>query len=252
MKCYGLTDRGLKRRSNQDFFRIHSSKRYTAAVVCDGMGGAKGGLTASRTAAVAFMKNLRSSMAGFNPDLVTTGDLERILATALTAANTAVYEKAGTSEALEGMGTTLVAFLHAAGKTVVVNTGDSRLYASKDGNLRQITKDHSFVQYLVDTGIITPAQAEHHPQKNIILKVIGVNEHAEYDIFTLSDYDNLLLCTDGLVNMVSFEELSQILTGDLNLETKVERLINLANERGGYDNITAVIFQRKDEKVSNG
>lgn len=247
MKCFGRTDRGMKRRSNQDYFRIYMSKRYCAAVVCDGMGGAKGGSTASRVAAVAFMKALKAALAGCELGRMTSGDFERVLVNSLTAANTAVYEKAGTSEAFEGMGTTLVAFLYAAGKTFAVNTGDSRLYASKGGRTEQITKDHSFVQYLVDTGTITRAQAEHHPQKNIILKVVGVNEHAECDVYAIPDYDNLLMCTDGLSNMVSCDEISSILTGDLDNETKVGILIDLANERGGPDNITAVVFQRKDE-----
>lgn len=247
MKCFGRTDKGIKRKTNQDFFRIFSSKRYHAAVVCDGMGGAKGGSTASRVAVAAFMKTLRASLAERELERMTSGDFERVLINALSAANTAVYEKAGTGESLEGMGTTLVAFLYAAGKTLVVNTGDSRLYASKGGKIEQITKDHSFVQYLVDTGIITQSEAENHPQKNIILKVVGVNEHAECDVYTVSDYDNLLLCTDGLSNMISCDEISSILTGDLDCETKVGILIDLANERGGFDNITAVIFQRKDE-----
>ena len=252
MKCYGLTDKGIKRKANQDFFRIYASKRYIASVVCDGMGGAKGGLTASRTAAITFMKTLRGYLSRMNPERTTTGDLERVMINAVTEANTAVYEKAGTSDTLEGMGTTLVAFLYAGGKTIVINTGDSRLYASKGDKTKQVTKDHSFVQYLVDTGIIAPTQAEPHPQKNIIINVKAENEHAECDVFTLSDYDSLLLCTDGLVNMISFEEISSVMESELDVESKVETLITLANDRGGFDNITAVIFQRKDENVSNG
>jgi protein phosphatase len=177
---------------------------------------------------------------------MTSGDLEKVLVNSLTEANSAVYMKAGTSESLEGMGTTLVAFLCAAGRTLVINTGDSRLYASKGSKTEQITKDHSFVQYLVDTGSITRTEAETHPQKNIILKVVGVNEHAECDVFTVADYDGLLLCTDGLSNMISADEISSVLTGELDCETKVNILIDLANERGGADNITAVVFQRKD------
>ncbi len=252
MKCYGRTDKGMKRRSNQDCFRIHSSKRYCVAVVCDGMGGAKGGSVASRVAAIAFMKAIKSSLAAREIERMTSGDFERVLINSLSAANAAVYEKAGTSEAYEGMGTTLVAFLYAAGKTYAVNTGDSRLYASKGNKTEQITKDHSFVQYLVDTGIITKAEAERHPQKNIILKVVGVNEHAECDVFSVPDYDNLLLCTDGLSNTVGCDEIAEVLTGELDCETQVDILIDLANERGGSDNITAVVFQRKDEIQLNG
>lgn len=247
MKCFGRTDKGMKRKSNQDSFRIFASKRYVAAVVCDGMGGAKGGSTASKLAVATFMRTLRATLANCEPDRMTSGDFEKVLVNSLTEANSAVYMKAGTSESLEGMGTTLVAFLCAAGRTLVINTGDSRLYASKGGKTEQITKDHSFVQYLVDTGSITRAEAETHPQKNIILKVVGVNEHAECDVFTVADYDSLLLCTDGLSNMVSTDEISSLLTGELDCETKVNILIDLANERGGADNITAVVFQRKDD-----
>ncbi len=247
MVCTGISDIGLKRKSNQDCFRIHITKRYTAAVVCDGMGGAKGGSTASRTAASAFMKSVKSSFAQLDLDRVTTGDIDRILANSLNLANTAVYEKAGTSDSYEGMGTTLVAAVCIGAKAYIVNTGDSRLYSVKDEQITQITKDHSFVQYLVDSGAITENEAADHPQKNIILKVVGVSESTECDVFNVSDFDYLLLCTDGLSNAVSKEEMLNVLTDGLDDGTKLNILKELANERGGTDNITAVIFDRKGQ-----
>lgn len=247
MLCNGVTDIGLKRKSNQDCFRIHTTKRYTAAVVCDGMGGAKGGSTASRTAAAVFMKSLRSSLAAIDPERVTTGDIDRILANSLNLANTAVYEKAGTSDAYEGMGTTLVAAVCMGGKAYVVNTGDSRLYAVKGEKITQVTKDHSFVQFLVDSGAISEREAANHPQKNIILKVVGVSESTECDVFNITDFDYLLLCTDGLSNVVSKEEMLNVLTDGLDDTTKLNILIDLANERGGADNITAVVFDGKGQ-----
>lgn len=262
MKCFGMTDKGQKRRSNQDSYKILMSKRqrYCAAVVCDGMGGAKGGYTAARIASATFMRVIKASLSGLTPERmerVTSGDLERVLINAHSAANAAVYEKAGTSEAYEGMGTTLVAFLHAADRTVVINTGDSRLYAANKDKTEQITKDHSFVQYLLDMGVITALEAENHPQKNIILKVVGINEQAEFDTFSIKEYDRLLLCSDGLSNAVTREEIAAVLYDGENgsgvdCETQVDILIKLAKERGGSDNITAVVFQRKDEVRSNG
>ena len=246
MRCFGKTDKGLKRKTNQDFFRIFMCKTYALAVVCDGMGGAKGGSTASRTAAVEFMKSVRNALTLSDMNRITSGDIERILVNSLNKANAAVYEKAGTSDALDGMGTTLVGFLYCHGKTFVINTGDSRLYAFLGGKATQITKDHSFVQYLVDNGTISELEAENHPQKNIILKVIGVNESAECDVFTVDDYDYLLLCSDGLSNLVTKDEMANIVTEEMDEETKVNILIDLANERGGSDNITAVVFRRND------
>ena len=247
MRCFGKTDKGLKRKTNQDFFRIFMCKTYALAVVCDGMGGAKGGSTASRTAAVEFMKSVKNSLSTSDMKRITSGDIERILVNSLNKANAAVYEKAGTSESLDGMGTTLVAFVYCRGKTLVINTGDSRLYAFRNGKATQITKDHSFVQYLVYNGKISEAEAENHPQKNIILKVVGVNEGAECDVFTVDDYDYLLLCTDGLSNLVTGDEMTNIVTEEMDEETKVNILIDLANERGGADNITAVVFRRNDD-----
>ena len=247
MICSGITDIGQKRKSNQDCFRICATKRYTAAVVCDGMGGAKGGSTASRTAAAAFMKSVRSSLSSLDRERSTTGDIDRILVNALNLANTAVYEKAGTSDSYEGMGTTLVAALCMEGKAFVVNTGDSRLYAAKDGEIRQVTKDHSFVQFLVDSGVINESEAANHPQKNIILKVVGVSESTECDVFNVPEFDYLLLCSDGLSNVISKEEMLDVLYDGLDCSTKLNILINTANERGGADNITAVIFDRKGQ-----
>lgn len=247
MLCNGITNIGLKRKSNQDCFRIHSTKRYTAAVVCDGMGGAKGGSTASRTAATAFMKSLRTSLASLDFDRFTTGDIDRILANSLNLANTAVYEKAGTNDSYEGMGTTLVGAVCIGDRAYIVNTGDSRLYAVKGEEIRQITKDHSFVQYLIDSGAISELEAANHPQKNIILKVVGVAESTECDVFNITDFDYLLLCTDGLSNVVSKEEMLNVLTDGLDDVTKLNILVEVANERGGADNITAVVFDGKEQ-----
>lgn len=247
MVCSGRTDIGLKRKSNQDCFRIHATKRYTAAVVCDGMGGAKGGSVASRTAAAAFMKNIKTSFASLDKERMTTGDIDRILVNALNLANTAVYEKAGTSDSYEGMGTTLVAAVCMDGKAYIVNTGDSRLYAVRGGEIVQVTKDHSFVQFLVDSGAISESEAANHPQKNIILKVVGVSESTECDVFNLASFDYLLLCTDGLSNLVSKEEIFDILTNGLDDDTKLNILIDIANERGGSDNITAVVLDGKGQ-----
>lgn len=245
MKCYGRTDRGIKRKSNQDCFRIKNGKGYTFAVVCDGMGGVNGGSVASKTAAETFMRSVIQYADSLDFTRITTGDYERMLINAVYDANTAVYEKAAASEMLEGMGTTLVGFFATDEKAFAVNTGDSRLYAVTKDEINQVTHDHSFVQHMVDTGAITEEQAKHHPQKNLILKVVGVNENVECDVFSIADFDTLLLCTDGLTNMVDDEEILNILSNNSDEEEQTQLLIDLANERGGLDNITAVVFRRK-------
>ncbi|MEG1742658.1 MAG: Stp1/IreP family PP2C-type Ser/Thr phosphatase [Clostridia bacterium] len=246
MLCVGKTDVGRKRKNNQDSFKIYSSRQYTAAVVCDGMGGAKGGSVASSLASGTFMKSLKSALAKINFETITSGDLERILINAFDDANRAVFDRASMDTDLEGMGTTFVAFVCTEAETMVINVGDSRLYAIVNGKMNQITKDHSFVQYLIDNEQITIEQAKNHPNKNIILRAVGVNDYVECDVFRLKNYDMLLLCTDGLTNMVDDQKIESILANDGNFNTKENILLDIANENGGVDNITVVIFCRKD------
>lgn len=247
MNYGGKTDIGVKRKNNQDSYAVFSKNGYFCAIVCDGMGGAKGGNVASGLAVKTFISVIKKAFSVKNADDYLEADVRRLLKNALEEANQAVYEKALTDIELEGMGTTLVAVLSCLCGTFAVNVGDSRLYRQLDGEIRQISTDHSFVQYLIEKGEITPEEAVNHPNKNIILRALGVNDRVEGDFYRIDNYDRLLLCTDGLTNHVPDQRIGQIISGEYipkqtSYKTRAERLVFEANEGGGSDNITAVLI----------
>ena len=247
MKYGGKTDVGAKRKNNQDSYAVFSKSGYFCAIVCDGMGGAKGGNVASGLAVKTFASIVKKAFSAINADDYDEFKIKRLLKTAVDETNFAVYQKSLTSSEYEGMGTTLVAVIGCLCGTFAVNIGDSRLYRQIDGVLQQISTDHSFVQYLIEKGDLSPAEANNHPNKNIILRAIGVNESVEGDYFRIDNYDRLLLCTDGLTNHVSDERISTIISGaystkSSSLKARTDLLIKEANDGGGLDNITAVLI----------
>ena len=196
MKAYGKTDKGLVRANNQDTFRVDVPESGMGfLVLCDGMGGARGGREASMSACDVIEHIFHEQYAQCLP-----GDEEKFLKRALTGANRFVFQKASREEELAGMGTTAVCALVRGGNAFICHAGDSRAYLVRDGRLTQLTHDHSYVQELVDCGTITQEQAEHHPQKNIITRALGVDYRLEPEFTTvaLRAGDVLLLCTDGL------------------------------------------------------
>ncbi len=246
MKYGGRTDVGIKRKNNQDSYAVFSKSGYFCAIVCDGMGGANGGNVASGLAVKTFASCIKRGFALKNPDDFDEFEIKRFLKSAVNETNYVVYEKSLSSPELEGMGTTLVAVIGCLCGTFAVNIGDSRLYRQLDGVLQQVSTDHSFVQYLIDKGDLKPEDAANHPNKNIILRAIGVNEMVEGDYFRIDNYDRLLLCTDGLTNHVNDKRIEKILSGEYTtkpttLKMRADALINEANEGGGLDNITAVL-----------
>lgn len=251
MKYSGKTDIGLKRKNNQDSFIIVSKKNFLSAVVCDGMGGARGGNIASDLAVKAYTKAIKVSMADITDSVIAEEDAEHIIKNAVEKANSVVFETSNGDNNLEGMGTTLVSVLISGDRAVVANIGDSRLYTYKNGMLKQITNDHSFVQYLLDKGSINKEEAKSHPNRNIILRALGVSEKVEPEMFVLKDedYDILLLCSDGLTTHLSDAEISDIIEENssktISLKKKAESLIEKANYRGGVDNITAVLIGKE-------
>lgn len=237
----GKSDIGKRRTSNQDSFSIVTLPGGCCLLtVCDGMGGANGGNVASELACSVFTETVKG---GFSPDMA---DRSALLKNAVAAANTAVYEAAASDEDLRGMGTTLVsALVSPDGSVTAINVGDSRLYCIDSGELRQITRDHSYVQYLVDMGQLTVSEAENASIKNIIIRSVGNEEESNPDLFTLrlSQGSYILLCSDGLTNCVSKADIAASVSAETQreLDACAENLISLANNGGGIDNITVIL-----------
>jgi protein phosphatase len=251
LRICGNTDVGKKRKNNQDYFLIYNGRDYVSAVICDGMGGAAGGNVASRLACEIYQETLSSSLKGVNLYTITREDIIKILRLSVVCANKAVYAKAQTDNECYGMGTTLVAFFSCPAINVAVNVGDSRLYTVSNRMAIQITKDHSLVQMLVDNGALSEKEALLHPKKNIILRALGVDDMVEPDMFFNIEFDYILLCSDGLSNFVSRRDMEEIIYTKsrwgrkITDEKRVKMLIDLANKKGGTDNITAVLIGKE-------
>ncbi len=250
MKGYGITDVGRKRLVNQDSFASFELENGCfTAVVCDGMGGAAGGGIASSIAKDIFLSALEKRLKSYFTDGCTEGEpavaLPRYLSEAVAESNGFTYDLSVRDPGLKGMGTTLVSALVYKDNAYVCNVGDSRLYALIGKEVSQITKDHSYVQELIDRGRISKQQAKESAQKNIITRAVGVDTTVASDTFVLplEGISYILLCTDGLSNHLEPDDLGKIILSDvLSLEKKVKTLIDLANSRGGNDNITAYLI----------
>ncbi len=249
MKLAGKTDVGRVRQENQDDYRAGELPGGAVwALVCDGMGGAKGGREASQGACNVIENFFQEQYAQCG-----AGQEEPFLKKALLYANRFVFQKAAHEEALAGMGTTAVCALVRSGNVYLCHAGDSRAYLIRDGKLTQLTHDHSYVQELVDCGTITEEEAEHHPQKNIITKALGVDYRLEpeFTAAKLKREDRLLLCTDGLTNMVPVEEMEELLAQGAFYDLP-DSLIEAANAHGGSDNITALLLAVEPTEVEHG
>ncbi len=254
----GKSDVGMRRQINQDSFRCISiwGGEATLLVVCDGMGGHKAGEVASRNAVELFCSEIVASPCFAETPEAILDFVRRLMVTAASKANTVTRHLAHEYEEYSGMGTTLVAALVYRGYLYSINVGDSRLYIVTKYDAYQVTKDHSFVQYLLDNGKLTPEEAQNYPQKNVITRAIGVADKLEVDFFyaPLAPWEHgyLLLCSDGLTNYADNQILVDILHGSMarsrqnpeaELGKKAEMLIAYANAKGGSDNITAVLAQ---------
>ena len=239
MKVYGQTHIGLVRENNQDaleYGTLSNTAQY--AVVCDGMGGANGGNIASKIAVEVIGSRIRDGYReNQNP-----GSVEHLLTSAMATANAGVYDRAQRDAELSGMGTTVVAVITCEHTAYISHVGDSRLYLYRDGNLSQVTRDHSVVQDLIESGQITEEEARSHPRKNYITRALGVvsEEYGEYDELELMTGDRLLLCTDGLTNEVEHAAICAFLT--LPAEEAAQALIRAALDDGGMDNITVTLM----------
>ncbi len=240
MQSWGLTDPGCVRKQNQDAFRIEQLDRNTLlCVVCDGMGGAKSGNVASSLAVEVFAEEIRRC---WKPGMA-SDRIDQMLRSAVKLANFTVYDQAAQIEEFSGMGTTLVAALVRDGNATLVNVGDSRVYGINRSGIHLLTKDHSLVQMMVDRGDLTPEVAKSYPGKNLITRAIGTEPLVMCDIYhkEVSKGDYLLLCTDGLSNVMDDQEILFEVVHGVNKQHCCHRLLAIAKNRGAPDNVTSVL-----------
>lgn len=246
LRSYAITDIGLGRQLNQDFiFRsdMPVGNLPNVYIVADGMGGHKAGDFASRYAVETIVDEIKSSEEKEPAD---------ILRKAIIKANAYTRQKSAEDDRLAGMGTTVVIATCIGQNIEVANVGDSRLYLVND-KIEQITIDHSLVEEMVRNGSIDRDAARNHPKKNIITRAIGAQDIVEADFFKLEINvgDMVLLCSDGLTNMVEDENIQHILKGEGSLKEKAEELVRAANNNGGKDNISLIIIEQSADEVEN-
>ena len=241
IKAYAKSDVGKIREMNQDYYYISNSlDEIQLYMLADGMGGYNGGEIASRLAIQSAKSYIENNFKSIEKD---KDSIIQLLGSSMEYANMVVYEKSKENKDLEGMGTTLEIVLIYNNKAYIGHIGDSRIYRIRKTFIRKLTQDHSYVQKLVKDGQITPEQAEHHPKKNMLMKALGCNAFVEPDVMVkgfLKD-DIIVMCSDGLTNLVSQEEIYN--NAKENIEQATKDLVDMANERGGYDNITLVIIR---------
>ncbi len=240
MQAWGLTDPGMVRSQNQDDYAIVKLGRdQLLAIVCDGMGGARSGNIASKMAVEIFSEEVkRTARSGMKQEKVDTMFRE-----ALELANKAVYEQSQLSEEYKGMGTTMVAALFQKDHVTILNVGDSRAYLFNQDGGHSITTDHSLVEMMVQRGELTPEAAKYHPGKNLITRAVGTETTVDCDLFhlELKKGDNILLCSDGLSNLMSDQEILFEVIHGVNKSDCCQRLMKIANYRGSPDNVTIVL-----------
>lgn len=237
MQSFSMTDIGRKRQLNQDYVFASDEgvgKLHNLFIVADGMGGHNAGDFASKYAVETVVREIKGS--------VETKTF-RIIGKAVRIANELIRERAKEDINLYGMGTTIVIASIENHQLQIANVGDSRLYVIND-EIRQITRDHSLVEEMVRMGGMTPETARNHPDKNIITRAVGARDSVEVDFFTedLNRGDIVLMCSDGLTNMLRDEEIKQIVNGEGTLEERAKALILKANENGGKDNIAVILI----------
>ena len=249
MKIAAITDIGSCRQENQDNYCAQQLPGGTAwGIVCDGMGGVNGGRIAAHIATDTmqqyFARQMRSLQPGVEKSFIMRG---------FYITNRAVYEKATSDPEMMGMGTTGVCAYAGGGLAHVVHAGDSRAYLFHEGEMRQITRDHSMVQQLVDSGKITREQAAQHPKKNLITRALGVSANIvpEYNRCEIEVGDILLLCSDGLTNMISDEEIALVLR-EVPFFEAPSILVDRALQAGGQDNITVLLMGVEITEVNHG
>ena len=239
IKSYAITDIGRKRQLNQDFIYLSETpigNLPNVFIVADGMGGHNAGDYASRYAVETVVEEIGAS---FEKNPV------KIMGRAIDKANAMIRQRAREDVSLNGMGTTMVIATCMGKYLEVANVGDSRLYVVHENRIEQVTQDHSLVEEMVRMGGIDRASARNHPDKNIITRAIGARDYIEADFFNLElqTGDMILLCSDGLTNMIEDDVIYRILTNGRSLKNRVEELVETANQNGGKDNISVIVIE---------
>lgn len=238
MHVWGITHRGAVRQQNQDSYASqHLDDGRVIALVCDGMGGARAGNIASSMAVETFMNRFLA--------LHDNGDDQERMRDAASLANSEVFHRAASDENCAGMGTTIVAALAGDSEAIILNEGDSRAYHINQNGITLVTRDHSLVEDMVERGELTREQARIHPHKNLITRALGAEPVLLADCFhqPLRDGDYLLLCSDGLSNVVTEQEiLYEVIHGGQE-ETCCQRLLDITLHRGAPDNVTVVLIR---------
>lgn len=238
IKTFSMTDVGKKRPVNQDYVFTQESplgNLPNVFIVADGMGGHNAGDYASKMAVETIVEEIEKS---FEKNPV------RILGKAIESANNKILATALANPTLEGMGTTVVAATCMGRFLQIANVGDSRLYVVNKG-IKQITRDHSLVEEMVRMGGLGKEEARNHPKKNIITRAVGATDYVEPEFFSveLDEGDMVLMCTDGLTNMLEDEEIRMILNGARDIVEKASKLVDAANKNGGNDNISVILIE---------
>jgi protein phosphatase len=244
MYGYGKVDIGVTRAINQDSVGWSNARIGVFPnlyMVADGMGGHNAGEIASKLAVDLIYRRIMEYQL---PYLVGADQFLDIMVNAVQDAGAEIYRMAEGDQNLKGMGTTLTACVIAEGKGIVTHIGDSRLYVIRKSDMIQVTKDHSFVEELFLQGQISKEEARNHPNKNVLTRVLGIPENGKIDgmVFETTGIESILLCSDGLTNMVDDASIERIIRGAGFVEGRVQSLINEANHRGGHDNIAAIII----------
>ena len=242
LKICSRSDKGPVRKNNQD--SVYTSDApigdlLNVFIVADGMGGHTAGELASSIAINTMLDSLRVSN-DKNPAVS--------LKKAVRSANTAVFEKSLSIDCADGMGTTIVACTFIENVVQAVNVGDSRMYVINAGSIKQVTVDHSLVEEMIRRGGLTRDKARSHPEKNVITRAVGIKPEVEPDVFTsiLESGDTVLLCTDGLTNMVTDSRIKQIILGSKDVVDAADKLVSEANENGGLDNVSVVLIKYEE------
>lgn len=245
MKFHAITDVGRMRSQNQD--NVYGTPGSIGALpnlflVADGMGGHNAGDYASRRAIELVLESVTLS---------SEKKPVSVLREAITKANQILYQEASDTQERSGMGTTFVAATMAGRELLVANVGDSRLYVLHDQQLRQVTLDHSLVEEMVRTGSMSSEAAYHHPKKHMITRAVGAEENVDIDFFDvpLSGDEIILMCSDGLSNMVEDEKIRGLLLAEGTTKQRAESLVKAANQKGGSDNITVIVIEPFSSEV---